>query len=316
MGLLKDPPPAYAFEVSEAGIAVAEIARQPKISFAALERDVVSVSPLRDNVLRPEALLHQVRAVAAADGSRKRRRAALILPDYAVRVSVLDFDDFPADSREQTSLVRFRLKRSVPFDVDSAALSFHAQRDSAGGKRVDVTAAVAPLEIVARYEAPFRLAGFHIGWVTTSSLAALELVPHTGLNVLAKLTGRVLNLAVLNHGVLKLIRSIELSDCTAQEITDHLFPTFAYIEDQFSASPDTLLVCGFGAGTEESGDTPGSLRWTSRSPEIAGVSPGFLGGSERIRAWLEAQLGVRTVPLASRFGQPGELGYLEMLKET
>ena len=65
VGLLKDPPPAYVFEVSEAGIAVAEVARQPKISFAALESEVISVSPLRDNVLRPEALLHQVRAVAA-----------------------------------------------------------------------------------------------------------------------------------------------------------------------------------------------------------------------------------------------------------
>jgi type IV pilus assembly protein PilM len=186
---------------------------------------------------------------------------------------------------------------------------------------VDVTAAVAPLEIVARYEAPFRLAGFHIGWVTTSSLAALELVPNAGLKVLAKLTGRVLSLGVLNHGVLKLIRSIELSDCTAQEIVGHLFPTFAYIEDQLSASPDTLLVCGFGAATQESGDTPGSPEWTSRSPEIAGVSPGSLDSSERTRAWLEAQLGVRTVPLASAFGQPGELnagllGYLEMLKET
>ena len=291
MGVLKDPPPAYAFEVSEAGIAVAEIARQPKISFAALERDVVSVSPLRDNVLRPEALLHQVRAVAPADGSRKRRRAALILPDYAVRVSVLDFDDFPADSREQASLVRFRLKRSVPFDVDSAALSFHAQRGNAGGKRVDVTVAIAPLEIVARYEAPFRLAGYHIGWVTTSSLAALELVPNAGLKVLAKLTGRVLNLGVLNQGVLKLIRSIEMSDFAAEEIAGHLFPTFAYIEDQLSASPDTLLVCGFGAATEGT------------------------------RTWLESELGVPTVPLASRFGQPGELnagllGYLEMLKET
>jgi type IV pilus assembly protein PilM len=291
VGLLKDPPPAYVFELSEAGIAVAEVARQPKISFAALEHEVISVSPLRDNVLRPEALLHQVKDVAAGDGSRKRRRAALVLPDYAVRVTVLDFDDFPADAREQASLVRFRLKRSVPFDVESAALSFQPQRDGAGGKRLDVAVAVAPLEIVARYEAPFRMAGFHAGWVTTSTIAALELVPGTGLKVLAKLTGRILSLSVMNQGRLKLVRSIELSDFTAQEIGGHLFPTFAYAEDQLSASPDTLYVCGFGASTEGT------------------------------RQWLESELGVRTSPLASRFGQPGELnagllGYLEMLKET
>ncbi len=291
IGLLKDPPPAFVFEISEAGIAVAEVARQPRIFFAALEREVISVSPLRDNVLRPEALLHQVRAVAAGDGGRKRRRAALVLPDNAVRVTLLDFDDFPADAREQASLVRFRLKRSVPFDVESAALSFHPQRDSEAGKRVDVAVAVAPLEIVARYEAPFRLAGFHIGCVTTSTLAALELVPGTGLKVLAKLTGKILSLSVMNHGILKLVRSIELSDFTAQEIAGHLFPTIAYAEDQISASPDTLYICGFGASTEGT------------------------------RQWLQSELGVPAEPLASRFGQPGELnagllGYLEMLRET
>jgi type IV pilus assembly protein PilM len=290
-GLLKDPPPLYAFEVSEAGIAAAEMGKPPKISFAALEPGVISLSPLRDNVARPEAVLAQVRAVAPWDGSRKRRRAALILPDYAVRVTVVDFDDFPADAREQASLVRFRLKRSVPFDVESAALSFHPQRNAGQGKKVDVAVAVTPLEMIARYEAPFRLAGFHTGWVTTSTLAALELVPTTGLKVLAKRTGRVLSLAVLDHGVLKLIRAIELAEITLEEILGHLYPTFAYVEDQLSASPDTLLVCGFGADAEEG------------------------------RLWLQSELRVRTAPLASRLGQPGEfnaglLGYLESLKES
>lgn len=289
-GLLKDPPPLYAFEVSEAGIAAAEMAGPPKLSFAAFEPDVIELSALRDNVARPEAVLAQVRALAPGDRSRKRRRAALILPDYAVRVTVVDFDSFPSDAREQASLVRFRLKRSVPFDVESAAVSFRAQRHAGDGKRVDVAVAVAPLEVIARYEAPFRLAGFHTGWVTTSALAALELVPAAGLKVLAKLTGRVLSLAVLASGVLKLIRTIQLSEVHPEEVLGHLHPTFAYVEDQLSASPDTLLVCGFGAETGEA------------------------------RSWLESALRVKTEPLASHWGPPGEfdaglLGYLESLKE-
>jgi type IV pilus assembly protein PilM len=143
-GLLKDPPPAYAFELSEAGIAAAEIGRPPRISFTPLEKDTISVSPLRDNVLRPETLLSQVRAVARGDGTRKRRRAALILPDYAVRVTVLDFDDFPSDAREQASLIRFRLKRTVPFDVDAAAMSYQVQPGRAKQKKLDVVVAIAP----------------------------------------------------------------------------------------------------------------------------------------------------------------------------
>ncbi len=291
-GLLSDPPPAYAFELSEGGIAAAEIGRQPRLSFGALERDVLAVSPLRDNVLRPEALLAQVRALVPADGSRKRRRAALILPDYAVRVTVLDFDDFPSDARQQASLVRFRLKRTVPFDVESAALSFHAQpARSKGSKKVDVVAAVAPLEIVAHYEAPFRLAGFHPGLVTTSTLAALDLVPAAGLRLLAKRTGRVLSVAVADDGMLRLVRAIELADFHADEIAGHLFPTLAYVEDHLGAAPAALHVCGFGPDAEP------------------------------FAAWLQSELGVKVEALASRWGRPGEfdaglLGYLEAAKEA
>jgi type IV pilus assembly protein PilM len=289
--LLKDPPPVYAFELSEAGVAAAHVGRTPKISFAPIEKDVLSISPVHDNVLRLEALLAQVRAVAPAEGGRKRRRAALILPDYAVRVTVLDFDAFPTDAKEQASLVRFRMKRSVPFDVDSAAMSYYPQREEGDGKRVDVVVAIAPHEIVARYEMPFRMAGFHVGWVTTSTLGAVDLVTPVGVKVLAKRAGRVLSLAVLAGGTLKLIRSIELTDFTPGEIAGHLHPTLAYVEDQLAAIPDVVVLCGFGED------------------------------SESARLWLESELQMRVVTLVTPQGEPGEYsaglsGYLESLKES
>ena len=289
--LLKDPPPVYAFELSEAGVAAAQVGRTPKISFAPIEKDVISISPVHDNVLRLEALLAQVRAVAPAEGGRKRRRAALILPDYAVRVTVLDFDAFPTDAKEQAALVRFRMKRSVPFDVDSAAMSYYPQREEGDGKRVDVVVAIAPREIVARYEMPFRMAGFHVGWVTTSTLGAMDLVTPVGVKVLAKRAGRVLSLAVLAGGTLKLIRSIELTDFTPGEIAGHLHPTLAYVEDQLAAIPDVVVLCGFGED------------------------------SESARLWLESELQIRVVTLVTPQGEPGEYsaglsGYLESLKES
>ena len=73
-------------------------------------------------------------------------------------------------------------------------MSYWAQSGDKG--KVDVVVVMAPLEIVSRYEAPFRTAGMNPGLVTTSSLAALELAPEAGLSVLAKLTGRVLTVVV------------------------------------------------------------------------------------------------------------------------
>ena len=131
-----------------------------------------------------------------ANGNRKRRDVALILPDYSSRIAVLDFDDFPSNADEQLTLIRFRIKKSVPFDVESAAISYFVQ-PAAGKKKFDVVVVVAPLEVVSRYEAPFRAAGMNPGLVTTSSLAALNLIEDGGITVVAKITGRVLTVMVL-----------------------------------------------------------------------------------------------------------------------
>src|SRR5258705_11262747 len=124
--LFKDPPPAYAFEVSEAGIASAELAKGPLTGFHALTAGTISVSPLRDNILMPDELAAAVRTLAPVNGNRKRRDVALILPDYCARVAGLEFDSFPADAKEQLSLVRFRRKKSWPFEFEWAAGGYGA----------------------------------------------------------------------------------------------------------------------------------------------------------------------------------------------
>ena len=136
------------------------------------------------------------------------------------------------------------MKKSVPFDVESAAVGYWAQE--AGGGKQDVVAAVAPVEIIARYEAPFRAAGMNPGFVTTSSLAMLQLVEGRQVMVVAKITGAVLTLMVLQQGALKLIRCLELGDVAAD-----LYPTLAYAEDQLGGAAERLLLCGFGASAQE-----------------------------------------------------------------
>src|SRR5690349_14814655 len=206
--LLQEPPPAMAFEISEAGIASARIGARAELEFHPLKAGTLSVSPLKENVIDPDEFTLAVRAVANTQQARKRRDVALILPDYCTRMAVVDFDSFPSDPKEQASLVRFRVKGGVPFDVESAAMSYFAQ--AAGGKKVDVVVTVAPLEVVSRYEAPFRSAGMNPGLVTTSALAALELAPESGLSVLAKLTGRALSVVVRQGATVKLVRCLEL----------------------------------------------------------------------------------------------------------
>jgi hypothetical protein len=151
------------------------------------------------------------------------------------------------------------------------------------------------MEIVARYEAPFRAAGFHPGMVTTSTLAAMGLLPPPtgsprGVRLVAKLTGRVLTVLVLEGYALRMIRCVELSEVSMPEINSILYPTMAHVEDELAAKPAELLLCGF---------------------EVLGP---------QARAAWEAELGLPVALLQSRYGTPGQhraglLGLIESLED-
>ena len=97
-GLVKDPPPSYVFELSEAGLA---FAHDGVAGFQPFLAGTLQASPVEDNVLRPDAIASVIEGVApAVNGSKKRRPAALVLPDYTARVTVLDFDSFPSAPEE------------------------------------------------------------------------------------------------------------------------------------------------------------------------------------------------------------------------
>lgn len=276
--MVKDPRPAHLFELSEAGIAFAHGSQQGFQPFAA---GTLVASPVEDNLKRPDLIAGLLARVAPSgdlkNGAARKRRAAVILPDYSARVTVLDFDSFPSSPEEQLSLVRFRVKKTVPFDIDAAAVSCHVQPAN-GTKKVEVVAVTVALEVIARYEALFRNAGFHAGEITTSSLAALNLHRGEGVSVVAKLAGHVLTAMVLAGNSLKLFRCVTLEEASEEEILAVLHPTLAYIEDEMGSPPAKLVLCGF-----------------SNAP---------------------AELRCETEPLRSRLGSPepfnaGLLGYLE-----
>lgn len=249
--VFQDPPPELVFEIGPSSVALARTegartsgAAQPLVE--ELDPSVISTSPVRDNVLDSDALEKAIRRLLSSLGpSRRQRRAALILPDHSARVSVLDFDRFPDKAEDQLPLLQFRLRKTLPYDIDSAQISYFTQPLSRTGKR-EVVAVATPLEVIARYEAPFRAAGIHTGIVTVSHLAMLDLVAPTGVVIVGKLSGEILTVMAIDHGVLRLVRSLELTELTLDEIAADLYPTFAYSEDSFGASPETLLLCGFG----------------------------------------------------------------------
>jgi type IV pilus assembly protein PilM len=281
IGLLQDPPPEFAFEVAADGIAMSRTRPPAAVLHAPLPPGAVSPSPVKENILDAAAFAAAVRKLIPAVNGRSRRRIALILPDNCVRIAVLDFDTLPEKEEDRRALVKFRLRKSVPFDVDEAALAYFPQ----SGKKV--LAVLTPAEIVAHYEAPFRAAGLHPGLVTVSSLAMLELLPSAGSLVLAHCSPGALTVLALNDGVVTIARSLELSPDTADplaEISADLYPTLAYVEDQSGTRPERVFISGFG------------------------------GASFTAEKRLSTELGVPVTPMLEP--HPGLAGYLKSLSAT
>ena len=71
-----------------------------------------------------------------ATGRERLRDVTVVVPDAAVRVLLLDFDQLPSKAAEALPVVRFRLKKLLPFDADDAMVSYQVMSNEKGGVKV------------------------------------------------------------------------------------------------------------------------------------------------------------------------------------
>ena len=195
------------------------------------------------NVVRRDELRLAISDVLAAVGGRTRDVIAVV-PDASVRVLLLDFDTLPEDPQEAASIVRFRLRKSLPFDVDQAALSYQARRTN-GALRV--VAAVAPSTVIQEYESAFREAGYSPGVVLPSMLAALGIVDSEGPTMVVKVDGVTITVAIVDRDELRLFRTLENPAGTrvsGAQIGAEIYPSVVFYEDTFGAKVERILVAG------------------------------------------------------------------------
>jgi hypothetical protein len=248
-----EPAPDYVFEISEYGLAQASprTLGPPRVE-TSLERSLAP-SPSSPNVLRAQWYREVVARFAASQGQR-RQTVALVIPDYAVRMSILDFQDFPASETDRMALLRFRLRKSVQFHIEEAQLSYAIQNEEA--KNVEVLAVAIARPILEEYESLFVEQGLCVGLVTPSLLAALPLFRNAGTNgltLIAKTSATTVSVLLTGGGRLRLIRSLDLSlgeEESSMNTADAVLPliqqTLAFAEDQIGIKVDKILLCGFG----------------------------------------------------------------------
>lgn len=175
---------------------------------------------------------------------------ALLLPDVVVRIFLLGFETFPRKAAEAVPLLRWRLRKSVPFPVEETVLSWSEQRSTEGG--LEIVTAVGRVSVVREYEQLFESMGMPPGVVIGATLGALPLVEDGPAVLLARLGGSSLTTAIVDAGRLALYRCTELSAAPDEQgLLDEIFPAVAYFRDRAQRNIERVRLAGmesYGAG--------------------------------------------------------------------
>jgi hypothetical protein len=249
------PHTALAVEVSPDRVAAARWSRAGAL-------DGYAVESLPAGALVPSAvdtnIVNNAAVKTALANVCERLRAAnedvaMILPDTVIRVFVQHFEDFPRSAAEAEPMLRWKLKKSVPFEADETLISYMRQAPRETG--IDVVTALARLRIIREYESLVEGLGLYPGIVLSSSLAAISLLEDEKPTLLARVSGTTLTTAIVRRGVLCGYRCTDLpaqgANLTPQMLFEEIFPVAAYYQDTWQETIRSVRVAGLGSRLPE-----------------------------------------------------------------
>ncbi len=209
---------------------------------SAVETNLKEVGTVRAAVLRVFERLHA-----------RGQELALLIPDPVIRVFVLHLDEFPRAPSEAIPMLRWKLKKSVPFEAEETLVSYMRQAPRDEG--VDIVTGLARLRIVREYEMLAEAAGMTPGVVMSSTLAALPLLDDRRAAMLARVAGSTLSTAIVREGILCGYRCtdlpVDLPHLTPQVLLDEIYPLAAYYQDSWREGIQSVRLSGLGERLEE-----------------------------------------------------------------
>jgi type IV pilus assembly protein PilM len=239
--------PRLACEITPEGIIAARAsekqARLEVFTGRRLKEGAIAPSLNGPNVLDAEGLRTALGGALGAVAG-KSRDVIVVLPDPAVRVVLLDFEALPTKPEEAEPVIRFRLKKSLPFDVEQASLSYEVARSNGN---IRVVAAVSPRSIIEEYEAAIRDAGYSPGVVLPSSLAALGLIDGERPTLVLKVDPANITIIAVERQELRLVRTLDNphgANVSAADLAEAVLPSIVFFEDTFAAKIEKIYVSG------------------------------------------------------------------------
>ncbi|HET7219786.1 MAG TPA: pilus assembly protein PilM [Vicinamibacterales bacterium] len=177
-GLLATAPPSVAVEIAPSHVTV--------VALDGSGRDVVisgyAVEPLPAGVVTPALNAANVQDGAALASTIKSalhkvagrtRRVGLVMPDTTAKVSLIRFEKIPAKYQDLDQLIRWQVRKTAPFRIEDAQVSWIRGVDLDGGGR-EFIVAMARRDVIESFERACDEAGVHAGIVDTASFSLIN----------------------------------------------------------------------------------------------------------------------------------------------
>ncbi len=182
--IFASPPPEAAIEIAADAVSGAVIGTRsgrPLVQACAMQAfpaGTVAPSLTGRNIGDRQTVVTALQAVISRLGGRPTR-VALIVPDVVTRVSLVKFDQIPGRREDLDQLMRWQLKKSAPFPLEEASLTYVVGAASPEGGR-EYLVALARREAIREYESVCEEAGLHPGLVDLSTFGVVNSVLATG----------------------------------------------------------------------------------------------------------------------------------------
>lgn len=284
------PFPLVALEIAPNYVAAARWTRATMgldgFAVEALPRGAITPSAVESNVVDGAAVRAAVGRVISSLRARGQEVTVLV-PDPVVRVFVLHFDSFPRARDEAIPILKWKLKKSVPFEAEETLVSYMRQAPREEG--VDIVTALARLRIIREYEALAESVDMSVGVVLSSTLAAIPLLDDTHPTLLARVSGSTLTTAIVREKVLCGYRCTDLpasaATLTPQMLLEEIYPVSAYYQDSWREGIYAVRLAGLAGRFEEfRGPLQAELRCPVDSLLSSALVDGRLGDDERALA--------------------------------
>lgn len=278
--LLTTPGPAVAVSIAPEQVAAVHVEsgrKGPLVrGHARLPLPAGAVTPAvrGANLADPPAVAEAVEGVLNAL-PRRPRRIALLLPDAAAKVSMVRFASVPARAADLDPMLRWQVRKTVPFNVDEAQMGWIPGRTTAGGEQ-EFVAVLAHRAVVEEYEQACTAAGAHAGLVDLQSFSLIDAAVAYGEAdatadwLLVHVGGGSTTLAVVRDRHPLLFRTV----LDGQPLGDLVHQTAMYYEDKLAGEGLSHALIAGNGGTPQ--------------------------GVEDVRRMIEDRLSIAVEPIAKR----------------